>query len=219
MSIALLKNPNAEHTPLDDRESAFYVLLWIAILYLHHNLNQADIRKRLTMFDEHEINTVSHQYEGGLRKDYHIPLSRQPTTGIHFKENISEVTDLIRELAHAFTERYTVIDPVVFPPGAFEIMQDKKDKKIALLENETWLIDTLRGAHEKLKARQDANDSNEDWTDNIAYASEKEIPPGVAPWHMTKFYDNYTRSHSSKRSTDQDGEEGSRSKRPKPSSD
>lgn len=162
MSITLLKNPKAEHTALDDGESAFYVLLWIAIRYLRHNLNQADIRERLTMFDEHMINIVSYQYVGGRQKEYQVPQLRQPMTGIQFKDNISEVTDLIRELAHVFTERYTVVDPLIFPPGAFEIMKEKKDRNMALLRSETWLIEKLRAVDEKLKTRPDSNDSNED---------------------------------------------------------
>ncbi|KAK0494104.1 hypothetical protein EDD18DRAFT_382409 [Armillaria luteobubalina] len=69
VSAYLLENPTAEHTFVDDRESALYVLIWVALRHLPHSLFAGNLKAKLDIFDKYVVNTGQRDVGGGYKRD------------------------------------------------------------------------------------------------------------------------------------------------------
>ncbi|KAF8191328.1 hypothetical protein BJ912DRAFT_297438 [Pholiota molesta] len=107
MSANLLKYSSTHHTLLDDRESAFYVLLWVALRYTQTEAAPGSTytpQDVLRGFDEcYESFGNVGRYEGGYRK--RSLLSQYQKEGIIFTER-AELHSLMVELAQVLVVRY-----------------------------------------------------------------------------------------------------------------
>jgi hypothetical protein len=52
MSANLLRNADHLHELADDRESAYWVLIWVLLRYTQHNLSPDKLAERMSTFDE-----------------------------------------------------------------------------------------------------------------------------------------------------------------------
>ena len=68
MSAALVKDPNALQTFLDDLESFLYVILWLALAYSSSSMSSRD----LTSFLKLVLDPVQYQGTGGNGKAYFL---------------------------------------------------------------------------------------------------------------------------------------------------
>jgi hypothetical protein len=115
MSAQLLASPDSVHRMEDDRESAFHVLLWIAMRYSSsHVLVQTpssaaqdtphtDMRAHIRQFDEAYIDDGGTVRGGSLKRDlfaYKNSLSKLMFDGR------PQLGALLKELAAVFTVRY-----------------------------------------------------------------------------------------------------------------
>lgn len=215
MSIALLRNPTAQHTVTDDYESVLWVLLWVVLRHLHHNLNKADLRLKLEMFDEQKLHLLNWQYLGGSEKEIQLrALSRDGWLVV--RENVAEVSDLIVDLAEEFLARYAIPDrKTKADPARFKAWEDEYEEDMKRLGGRDWLVEKLRAVDKKLKERRDAYNGDEDWTNNTSEEAKLDIPPALRPLQVSRFFLNYTNSfRASKRAAEQ--QEGEDEDMPEP---
>ncbi|KAF9023041.1 hypothetical protein BDZ89DRAFT_990143 [Hymenopellis radicata] len=78
ISAHLAENPGADHTVLDDRESAFYVLVYVALRHLRHNMDPQDLSGLLRVFDDYVVQ-AGRPDKGGASKKHAL-------TGFRFAE-------------------------------------------------------------------------------------------------------------------------------------
>jgi hypothetical protein len=171
MSAALLNDPSAPHEPCqDDRESAFYVLLWIALRFTRHTTfpkglssagmtspslpNDDDVVLFLRAFDEAYADASGDVRGGGLKVAY--LAGRLLAKGLQFTKR-PELDSLVAKLKKVFKVRYED-EP---DDEKFERMQQMKADNISeniLIDNiaydflarssklrqRSWLVDTIR---------------------------------------------------------------------------
>jgi hypothetical protein len=152
MSAALLSEPHLNQAIEDDRESAFYVLLYLGLLYTKHNQVQQDLESYMEIFDYTTI--VNNVAKGGRLKTNFLVTDKE-AKALTFQ--CPPMNDLIKELRATFAIRY------VEPPseGAFARYETMKrnpgvfadallDHPAALyeghkrkLQERGWLVETM----------------------------------------------------------------------------
>lgn len=154
MSARLLQGRDKTHTPLDDRESAYWVLLYVALHYLRHNLQPHELFQKLqTLFDY--STQVNGRMLGGNAKAQHLKH------GDRFEEiqfDIPQLVDMFDELADSLRKPYLKI-PSDELKAKYEALVKSEGEEGALmwdtapgryftaeknLEDEEWLVKTLR---------------------------------------------------------------------------
>lgn len=112
MSVALLKNPSAEHCIEDDRESALYVLLWTALRHSKHSTPSGTTASHSSShpisllqlgFDE-AYTTSSGEMRGGHIKAY-ILLGNRLSNVVQFHQR-PQLDALLTALQEVFQFRY-----------------------------------------------------------------------------------------------------------------
>ncbi|KAK0472031.1 hypothetical protein IW261DRAFT_1666159, partial [Armillaria novae-zelandiae] len=68
VSAYLIENPTAEHTFVDDRESALYVLIWVALRHLQHSLSAGRLKATLEIFDACVVDHGQRNVGGGAKR-------------------------------------------------------------------------------------------------------------------------------------------------------
>ncbi|KAF8191344.1 hypothetical protein BJ912DRAFT_902593 [Pholiota molesta] len=136
MSIALLRKPTHYHDIEDDRESAFYVMLWTALRYTKHSdvgdFIGSTAKDLMRAFDE--ARPDGSNVKGGSSK-YEFLSGR---SHLHFDDR-PQLNALIAELCPAFAVRYER------PPAPGEhALQLKYDNKLDALRTENWFVDIMQ---------------------------------------------------------------------------
>ncbi|KAJ3502482.1 hypothetical protein NLJ89_g8869 [Agrocybe chaxingu] len=164
MSAYLALNPTAEHSPVDDRESALHVLIWISLRHLKHAGNSIEIlQPQLNVFDQmmfrsadgQPVNTAKvNMILGGL------------TPNIKF--DLEPINELILKLRTSFATRYagpSLVGNVGLDEGLLQFYNKcKKD-----VETPDWLFTEIYQAAEQLPAR---GGTDADWVDNTRELAE-----------------------------------------------
>lgn len=174
MSIALVRNPKARHTATDDRESFFYVLVWISLRHLNHALSQKELWYLLDAFDS--VGYYGDQLIGGELKEARLLRHmKNEDLGLKFQNsNLAPLTLLIRELAVAFGMRYGVK------------VKGEEDPQIkAKIGDGEWMLSKLRQVHDELKAISSTED---DWVDKKPDKRELHLPPYLSHLVRTRFH-------------------------------
>src|SRR5712672_543198 len=127
MSCRLLGKPAAEHTLLDDRESCFWVLLWITLNYSKTKLSKDDLKQMQKAFDFASPGETF--VEGGDLKISRFFVSE--TRHIILPEARSGLQELIATLQRAFGNRYRPVDS--------QEEEEKRSNKVGTMEDHSWL--------------------------------------------------------------------------------
>jgi hypothetical protein len=100
MSAALVKNKHAPHTSVDDLESAFYVILWLVLMYSPSSLSADD----LTSFVQGVLNPEQYGETGGSTKADFLK-GRSSLTELAF-DGRPLLNPLLEQLSYLFAVRY-----------------------------------------------------------------------------------------------------------------
>ncbi|KAF8868611.1 hypothetical protein CPB85DRAFT_1447904 [Mucidula mucida] len=131
MSINILQGSKDKqsvvHTLDDDRESAFWVLLYVALRYLKHDMSPNDLYDRLRLlFDHHILDTFGRQI-GGRQKIRELPICAKDSCRLA-KFLVPGFNDLLAKWGEVDEE-----DPV-------SIYKAQLERRA----NPRWLYETLR---------------------------------------------------------------------------
>lgn len=178
----------AEHTVIDDRESALHVLLWCSLRHLQHDLSIVALRGTLQdIFDQcwqvddgPEYGTDAKEaaiLRGGFPRN--TALVRQP------------VQHLIRTLCKAFATRYDprpVVVEATQQPGQTaaaikrqamlaQLEAEEWDEAHSQLESAEWFYTTMRQFAEQLPefGGETGEELVRDWVDNGKRVSQANI--------------------------------------------
>jgi len=152
MSAALLSEPHLNQAIEDDRESAFYVLLYIGLLYTKHNQVSQKLGSYMEIFDYTTI--VNNVAEGGRLKTNFLVTDKE-AKALTFQ--CPPMNNLIKELRATFAIRYVeppseeafaryesmkrnpnvFADVLVDHPAALYEVHKRK------LQERGWLVETL----------------------------------------------------------------------------
>jgi hypothetical protein len=166
MSVKLLRNLSIRHSLRDDRESAFYVLLWIGLRYTKTEAAPDSLYsplQTLQSFEEHGFGAGGREVRGARKKTLLLDYNNE---GIVFTER-PELDSLMAELAPVFHVRYepepTSEDMAHMEEYLTKLKvaksEDKKQsvqaildrhvayryqQKVNKLEMRCWIVDTIR---------------------------------------------------------------------------
>ncbi|KAF8871861.1 hypothetical protein CPB85DRAFT_1445295 [Mucidula mucida] len=160
MSINLLQGgkdkQSVVHTLDDDRESAFWVLVYVALRYLKHDMPSNDLYDRLLLlFDHHTVDAFGRQ-TGGHQKTLVLPYCADDSCGLA-QFDVPGFNDLLTDLAGILLVRYR--QPSAKDFEAYEVKRaklaqwgivDDRDSvaiyqaKLERRANPRWLYETLR---------------------------------------------------------------------------
>jgi hypothetical protein len=186
ISARLLITPDLLHELADDRESAFWVLLWVVLRYTKHNLSPAKLAKRLKMFDEADWECG--KWSGGDEKA-HVLRQARPFENIQFAERpaLPELLrDLVRILSVRYKEKPSLDNEGIQDPAQVAILDARHNDALAALDSTDWLIKTLRNAASK-----------DGWPINDE--SSRQIIGDTGPGFRRKYRDEDTAQPSSKK--------------------
>ncbi|KAF8176473.1 hypothetical protein BJ912DRAFT_699372 [Pholiota molesta] len=226
MSAKLLKNSSTRHTHLDDRESAFYVLLWVALRYTQTERASGSTytpHDVLRGFDEIFIDKDGRS-QGGDRK--HWLLTHYETEGIIFTDR-PELHSLMVELAQVLVVRYdrkptaeaiagvqtslaeleAAKDNDSFPKSLLNGYQRNLDENRAYVYQKTmdqlgkkgWLVDTIRKYLRKGEWPQDKWSTQV--TVAISYKRKAEKDQTTLDSRATKRHSSLPQSQSSQQTS------------------
>ncbi|KAF9479478.1 hypothetical protein BDN70DRAFT_993435 [Pholiota conissans] len=103
MSVKLLRNPTKIQTLEDDRESAFWVLLWVALQHSQFNSDTFNAKECMNAFDELRPGIRDTEYTGGLGKESYLLTYLQK--GLRFTGR-PEMDNLMAYLSSVLRVRY-----------------------------------------------------------------------------------------------------------------
>lgn len=138
MSAALCGDSVIPQDIEDDRESAFWVLLWTALSYSKNNISDSgSLAGLMEMFDY----VASDGSGGGLKISFLFGRA-----DIHFTGR-PQLGGLVEELRRAFAVRYRP-DPVVEygddDPNLLNLLTNKRKEQIDKIKERSWLVDIIR---------------------------------------------------------------------------
>ncbi|KAG7444658.1 uncharacterized protein BT62DRAFT_933699 [Guyanagaster necrorhizus] len=157
ISAHLLDNPNAEHTVVDDRESALYVLVWVALRNLRHSLPPELLKDTLSIFDMYVA--LPQQRDVGGRHKRNALISDTFSGDIGLK--VPGLEDCLTELCETFAFRYK--------KTAAATERALQQKKLAQLEKPCLFYETLRAFAEDI---EEPSGKEIDWCDNVKLIRE-----------------------------------------------
>jgi len=140
MSAKLLSEPHSNQGIEDDRESAFYVLLYLGLLYTKHNQISQKLDTYLEIFD---YTTVANDVaEGGdLKKAFLVTQGR--ADALNF--DCHPMNNLFRDLRNTFSVRYEEL-PSEAAFARYESMKLKPDFVDALVDHPAALHETRQNS-------------------------------------------------------------------------
>lgn len=183
LSAYLLGNPNGEHTPIDDHESALHVLIWMALCHLKHDMDDATLEGYLKMYDAQHIKDG--YMKVGSREKKHIILLGG-FVGDTFDR--TPIWHLISQLCRGFAVRYE--DKRLLTSDEIASQKAREER----LQDVNWMITLMREEAEHLpKLLED--EKQRDWIDNRPAELKKRKREGIAaddevpPWKQSKMFD------------------------------
>ncbi|KAK0214148.1 hypothetical protein IW262DRAFT_1279178 [Armillaria fumosa] len=160
VSAYLLENPTAEHTFVDDRESALYVLIWVTLRHLPHSLFAGHLKATREIFDK---SVVDGQHDVGCGIKRNALMTDRFSIGIGLK--VPGLEDCMATLCDTFAARYTrIIETRSKPPKLVALKRAARQECLTLLEKPSWFYTTLRDFAEEIKEPQKPDI---DWCDNM----------------------------------------------------
>ncbi|KAF9249186.1 hypothetical protein L218DRAFT_88937 [Marasmius fiardii PR-910] len=130
-SAALLMDENLVQSGVDDRESCFHSIVYLALLHLKHCLSEKPVELH---------NTLQHYFES-----FHGPTKKRFTgrdySGICWENQ--GLQEVVQELEEVFSWRYTRFNNVRDEKYA-AVMRANQKAVLELLENRDWMHEALR---------------------------------------------------------------------------
>jgi len=174
ISISLLLKMSGRHELADDRESAFWVLVWVLLRYSKHNLSSDRLARLLHIFDESDW--FDDAVEGGMGKQ-NVIRDQVLSNMVQFSDH-PVLNQLLRYLSDIFSVRYReqpsaqdiknyevlaqdikdyevlVSDLKGLPaPGSSRALRDhpvhRHTETVAALSESRWLVQALRESTSK----------------------------------------------------------------------
>ncbi|KAK0222907.1 hypothetical protein EDD85DRAFT_778756 [Armillaria nabsnona] len=162
VSAHLLDNPNAEHSVIDDRESALYVLVWVALRNLRHSLPPELLKDTLSIFDRYVALPL--QREVGGRHKRSALIANTFSTNIGLK--VPGMQNCLTTLCDTFAARYVeIVENRFKSPKLIDYQRAAQQESLGHLEEPSWLYETLRAFAQEIAAPPEPNGI--DWCDNM----------------------------------------------------
>jgi hypothetical protein len=136
MSAKLLSEPHLNQGIEDDRESAFYVLLYLALLYTQHNQILQELESYMEIFDYVTIGHDNVAKGGALKRDFLLSSSR--ADALNF--DCHPMNDLVKDLRNTFSVRYEP-PPSEAVLARYENMKFRPEFADALVDNPAALYE------------------------------------------------------------------------------
>ncbi|KAK0470341.1 uncharacterized protein EV420DRAFT_108287 [Desarmillaria tabescens] len=167
VSAYLLENPDVEHTFVDDRESALYVLVWVALRHLPHALFAGSLKATLEIFDACVVESGQRDVGGGAKQS--ALIADTFSSGIGLK--VSGLEICLATLCEIFAARYKTVTNHRFKSAAQIAAELAWQKEaLALLEKPSWFYDTLRTFSEEIA---EPPKEGTDWCDNMKLVQDE----------------------------------------------
>ncbi len=221
------------HSVIDDKESAFWVLLYVALRYLKNNLSETQLYDTLSAcFNASSFDTLHRDVGASPATMTKLSVLKQwayePGTGVKF--NIPEVNHLLHKLAEALAFRYVCAEDTsarhqrvydsllkVFGPDSDEVQTNTYFQYLTAKSNmedtTTWFHETLR-AHADLiplpPPNTDDEHINQFYPKDISYATKHKLDKMKSNLSQGRFdymRGDYLRSSQKYNSHLEDGEE------------
>ena len=165
MSISLLLKMSDRHELADDRESVFWVLVWVLLRYSKHNVSSGELPSLLHIFDESVW--LDDGAEGGRGKQ-DVIRDQVLSNMVQFSGH-PVLNQLLRDLSGVFSVRYRrqpsaqiIRDYEDFLSGLMDLpaptpflvllrdhLVPRHTEDMAALSESRWLVQALRGATSK----------------------------------------------------------------------
>jgi hypothetical protein len=142
MSVSLLRNPIIHHHDIeDDRESAFYVLLWTALRFTKHGDSSGS--KSYTAYNlKKAFGEVCDDYGecrgGRLKKSFLLQKSDLCFNGC------PPLTALVDEFCQVFVVRYGPLNIFSRNPKMSALFEEMINDRQKDLRTENWLVETMQ---------------------------------------------------------------------------
>ncbi|PBK67855.1 hypothetical protein ARMSODRAFT_1085875 [Armillaria solidipes] len=164
VSAHLLDNPNAEYSIVDDRESALYVLVWVALRNLRHSLPPELLKDTLSIFDKYVALPLQRDV-GGKHKCNALIAG---TFGSDIGLKVPGLEGCFAELCEAFAARYKKVlstrSKTAAQSDADRAVRALQKETLAQLENPSWFYETLGEFAGEIK---EPPKPDVDWFDNM----------------------------------------------------
>ncbi|KAK0183660.1 hypothetical protein F5146DRAFT_1127193 [Armillaria mellea] len=162
ISAHLLDNPNTEHSVIDNRESALYVLVWVALRNLRHSLPLELLKDMLSIFDKYVALPL--QREVGGRHKRSALIAKTFSTNVRLK--VPGIQNCLTTLCDTFAARYVeIIENHFVSPKLIEYQCAAQQDSLGHLEEPSWLYETLRAFAGEIVAPSEPDGI--DWCDNM----------------------------------------------------
>ncbi|KAK0222893.1 hypothetical protein EDD85DRAFT_860133 [Armillaria nabsnona] len=171
VSAHLLDNPNAEHSIVDDRESALYVLVWVALRNLRHSLPPELLKDTLSIFDKYVALPLQRDVGGKHKRN--ALIAGTFSSDIDLK--VPGLESSFAELCEAFAARYEKVlskrSKTAAQSDADRAVRALQKETLTQLENPSWFYETLRDFAEEIK---EPPKPGVDWFDNMEIVRKAE---------------------------------------------
>jgi hypothetical protein len=144
MSAKLLSDTRLKQGIEDDRESAFYVLLYLGLLYTKNNQIYQDLESYMEIFDYVTFGHNSVAKGGDLKSNFLATQGRADA----LKFDCKPMNDLMKDLRSTVSVRYEAPPSEVF--ARFDIQSNVADTLAAIherrqctLREQGWLVKTI----------------------------------------------------------------------------
>lgn len=166
MSGRLLGKGGGVHSTQDDRESAYWVLLYTGLRYLRHNLEAGPLRLMISNLFDSQVATKGGDV-GGTEKTTHLGYSNR-LDKLSFE--VAHVNDMFNELANTLrtpyiplptSEEIELYERDLKHFGEAEALRTTAGKYYAAVKNiadPAWFIATLRKYADRIPLRLDQYD-------------------------------------------------------------
>ncbi|KAF8906110.1 hypothetical protein CPB85DRAFT_1437113 [Mucidula mucida] len=183
------------YSVIDDRESAFWVLFYVAVRYLRQNLSETKLYKVLdscfntSSIDKHHRD-VGKSPIGLPKLAILMELARSSKRSVLF--HIQEMNDLLHELANSLVYQYVDVEDIseeqrsayegllqMFGPDSGPVKVNPYYKYVTAKNNmegsTTWFHETLRKYADQLPSNTSDEHLNPCYPKDICYATKRKL--------------------------------------------
>jgi hypothetical protein len=144
MSAKLLSDTRLKQGIEDDRESAFYVLLYLGLLYTKNNQIYQELESYMEIFDYVTFGHNSVAKGGDLKMGFLTAQARADALDFDCKP----MNDLLKDLRSTFSVRYEAPPSEVFArfdiqPNVADTLAALHDGRQSILRERGWLVKTI----------------------------------------------------------------------------
>ena len=144
MSAKLLSDTRLKQGIEDDRESAFYVLLYLGLLYTKNNQIYQELESYMEIFDYVTFGHNSVAKGGDLKSNFLVTQGRADA----LKFDCKPMNDLMKDLRSTFSVRYEPSLSEVFArfdiqPNVADTLAALHDRRQSILRERGWLVKTI----------------------------------------------------------------------------